>query len=257
MVQEKKPQGSAPRILNLLRCIAENPGEITLKDLAARLSLPQSTAHRLLQHLVAADMVVQSETQAYRPGPEFFRIASLALARIDLPKLAHPFLLKLWNQWQETCVFCLYKPASRTAVVADLVATPHPLRFVIEAHTELSIAWGSLGRSILAFLPQTDVDAVLADTHTGPLSGRPLPSRGEMLTELAVIRDRGCAVFEDRRPLDVAGVAAPVFGADRTVIGCIGTTMPASRFDTQDRDALCAAVTDYARTLSAQIGYRP
>lgn len=256
MPRENPSQGAAPRILSLLRCIAESPGEVALTDLATRMGLAPSTTHRLLQHLLAADMVVQGESQAYRPGPEFFRIASLALAQIDVPKLAHPSLVKLWEQWQETCVLCLYKPASRTAVVADLIATPHPLRFVIEPHAELSIAWGSLGRSILAFLPRADIDAVLAEADSGPLSGRPLPPRKKMLSELAAIRARGCAVFEDRHLLDAAGVAAPVSGAGGAVIGCIGLTMPASRFADHDTDALCAAVIDHAQTLSAELGHR-
>ncbi len=61
MAADKKVQGAAARIVNLLQCVAEESPEFTLKELAERLGLPQSTVHRLLQVLVKADMIERSE----------------------------------------------------------------------------------------------------------------------------------------------------------------------------------------------------
>lgn len=245
--------GAAARVLRVLRCVAEGEREFALKDVAARTGLAASTTHRLLGFLVQADLVERAGPKMYRLGPELFRLGALVLQKFELHKMARPLLHELWTQWQETCSFCLYKPATRTATVVETIRTPHPLQFVLEPHAEISLAWGSMGRSILAFLPDADVEAVLAEDRRGPLSGKHLPTRKAMRQDLERIRQRGYAVYEDK-PLDLAGVTAPVFGPAGEVVGCIGLTMPASRFRKPDEAELCAAVLDKARRLTAAAG---
>jgi DNA-binding IclR family transcriptional regulator len=200
-------------------------------------------------------MVERAGPRSYRLGPELFRVASLVQQKFEIDRIARPFLQELWTEWQETCSFCLYRPGTRTATVVETIRTPHPLQYVFEPFSELSLAWGSLGRSILAWLPKEDVDAVLAHDRRGPISGRRLPSRKTVRAELEAIRKRGYAVYEDRT-INVAGVTAPVFGAAGAVVGSIGVTMPASRFRESDKGELAAAVLLRARRLSAAVGFR-
>jgi DNA-binding IclR family transcriptional regulator len=248
------PQGAGARLVRLLQCAAEAERDFSLKDIAARAGLPPSTVHRLLKLLVKTDMIERAEGELYRIGREFFRLASLVMQKFDYGKIARPFLEDLWREWQETCAFCVYKPAARNALVVDTVRTEHPLQFVIEPLSHISLAWGSLGRSILAHLPEEDVEVVLSEATRGPLSGRPPPSRAKMREELERIRRTGFAVYADHTYLDVAGVAAPVFGADRAVLGSIGVTMPASRFEPADQAELCKSVVEKALALSTALG---
>jgi DNA-binding IclR family transcriptional regulator len=240
----------------LLQCIAEGDGEFSLRSLAQRLRLPPSTVHRLLRLLLDTHMIERAQPDVYRPGRELFRLASLLVQQFDIQKVAQPVLRDLWVRWQETCSLCLYRAADRTAAVFATIPSPQPLQFVIDASTPLSLTWGSLGRSILAHLPGEDIDAVLAQKRRSPLSGRPVPSKPKLLSDLQRIRRLGYALYEDRRGLDVAGVAAPVFGPTGRVLGCVGISMPASRFKSSQRPKLAAAVVESAARLSAAMGFR-
>jgi IclR family acetate operon transcriptional repressor len=251
---EVEADSAAGRVLRLLRCIAEGEREFALKDLVDRTGLAPSTTHRLLGFLVQADLVERAGPKAYRLGPELFRMGALVLQKFDLHKLARPLLQELWTQWQETCSFCLYKPATRTATVVETIRSPHPLQFVLELQAEISLGWGSLGRAILAFLPDEDIEVVMALERRGPISGKNLPTRKAVRQDLERIRERGYAVYEDKT-LDLAGVTAPVFGPGGIVVGCLGITMPASRFRKADESELCAAVVDKARRLGAAGGF--
>jgi DNA-binding IclR family transcriptional regulator len=252
----KKIEGSGRRLVLLLEVIAGLETEFTLKELTARAKLPTTTVHRLLQVLLETDMVERGSGQSYRPGLKLLRIASALLRDIEAPKAAEPFLHHLWQDWQETAVFVLYRPRTRTATVIDTIPAPHPLRFVIERYTEVSLPWGSFGRAILAHLPPNELDSVIAARAVSPLSGRePLPA-SDLLAELASIRRDGVAVYVDLS-LDVAGIAAPIFGAQRTVIGCIGLAMPGTRFGGYDQQEMCAAVAASARGLSEAVGWTP
>ena len=244
-------RGAGPRLILLLRLIAEN-GSFSLKEISERAALPPSTAHRLLQVLSRSGMVERGPHQTYRPGRELYRMASLLRSRFDLGAAARPFLERLWSQWQETAVLCLYNPTSRTGTVVDAILTTHPLRFAVEIGMELALPWGSLGQAMLASLAAEEIEMVLAAATSGPLSGRPLAPREEVLADLDRIRANGFADYFDPN-YDVAGVAAPLFGAGGELVGCLGITMPSRRFDLHDRPAMTAAVRDAACELSELI----
>jgi DNA-binding IclR family transcriptional regulator len=242
-------RGTGPRLILLLRLIAEGGRSFSLKELAAQAKLPPSTVHRLLQVLNRSGMVERGAHQSYGPGRELYRMASLLRAQFDLARIARPQLERLWSEWQETAVLCIYNPTSRTGTIIDAVLTTHPLRFAVEIGMELALPWGSLGQAMLAHLAPRDVEAVLASATTGPLSGRPLAPREQVLAELERIRARGCADYFDPG-YDVAGVAAPLLGKAGVLIGCLGITMPSRRFELHDRSDMATAVRESARALS-------
>jgi len=253
--QTKSAGGASARIVRLLQCVAEAGDEFTVTFLAKRLGLAPSTVHRLLQSLVSTEMIERAGTDSYRPGRELFRMASLLVQRFDITAIARPVLHELWTDWQETCSLCLYESAGRTAKVVDTIASAHPLRYVIEPSATLSLAWGSLGHSILAHLPDADVDTVIAHSKRGPLSGTRAPPRAELLVELRKIRRQGFARYEDRTVLNLAGIAAPVFNSQGAILGCIGVTLPAQRFRLCDTRALAMAVVAAARRVSSALGF--
>jgi DNA-binding IclR family transcriptional regulator len=253
-VAAKSTGGAGARTVRLLQCVAEMGEEFSVTALARRLELAPSTVHRLLQPVVSTGMIERSGVDSYRPGRELFRMASLLVQRFDVRGIVRPILRALWTEWQETCSLCLYDSASHTAKVVDTIASAHPLQYVIDPAATLSLAWGSLGRSILAYLPDEHVDIVLAASKRGPLSGKKAPPRAEMLAELRRIRRRGYARYEDRAVLNIAGIAAPVFSGHSAVLGSIGVTMPATRFRSCDSRALAEAVVAAAARVSSALG---
>jgi DNA-binding IclR family transcriptional regulator len=245
----KLPSGAADRLAYLLKLVAAGPAQFTLGELAAGAGLPTSSVHRLLQALVRSGLVERGHGQTYRPGRELHRLASQLVARFDLVRSATPLLEDLVSQWHETAVLCTYSPSLRTAIIADVVMTRHPLRFAVERGGEIQLPWGSLGHAILAFLPQGDTEAIMREAKVGPLSGRPRSTRPEMEAELQHIRERGFARYFDPR-YDIAGISAPVFGAFGEILGCLGVTMPSKRYQRHLEDDLAKAVRASAVTLS-------
>jgi DNA-binding IclR family transcriptional regulator len=248
-------RGSGARTILVLRCIAEGEPEFTLSAISQKLKLSPSTVHRLLRALTEAGLVERTPSQSYRIGAEFFRLAALVAGKFEMGRRARPYLHDLWKLSQETCAFGLYRQATQSVMIAEVIHTTFPLRYVIEKLTTLSLTWGSLGRAILAHLPESEFQGAYAAASTGPLSGRPPPSRQELRAALSEIRKRGYAVYEDRAHLDVAGVAAPVFNAAGEVIGAMGVMMPLSRFDKYPLAKLSAPVMAHARMMSESLGF--
>ncbi len=243
------PRGSADRLAYLLKLVASGPDHFSLGDLSERSHLPASSVHRLLKSLARAGLVERGDGQSYRPGRELYLLASQVLSQFDITRSARPMLEELVKRWHETAVLCLYSPASRRALIADVIPTPHPLRFAVERGGEISLPWGSLGRAILAFLPPAQIEVIIREAAVGPLTGRPKSSRRELTAELGKIRTEGYARYFDPR-YDIAGIAGPVFGQSQEIIGCIGVTMPSKRYKLHTEDALAVAVQQAAKKLS-------
>lgn len=247
----KTPSGSGERLIHLIKLIAAGPHSFSLGEFAARASLPASSVHRLLKILEKTGLVERGSGQTYRPGRELHRIASQLVSRFDLARSARPLLQDLVDRCHETAVLCVYNPSARRAVVAEVVLTPHPLRFNIEKGLEISLPWGSLGRAVLAFLPRSETEMVLRTENAGPLTGRPRPAREELEAELGYVREHGFARYCEPQ-FDLAGFAAPVFNGDGEILGSLGVIMPSSRYSQHLEDELAGAIKAAAGDLSEQ-----
>lgn len=249
MTDGESPRGSADRLVHLLKLVAGGPNCFSLSDLAHRAGLPVSTVHRLLQVLLRSGLVERGPGQSYRPGRELHWLAAQLVSRFDLGRSARPVLEELAGRWQETAVLCAYSPTARNAVIVDAVRASRTLRFNIEVGMRVGLPWGSLGRAILAHLPAGEIEAVFRATTIAPLSGRRRRSHEEFDADLAKVRAEGVARYYDPG-FDLAGMAAPIFGAHRELLGCIGVTMPSSHYQLHMHDDLAEAVREGARELS-------
>lgn len=243
------PRGAADRVAYLLKLVAAGPASFSLSDIAERAVLPQSTVHRLLQALVRSGLVERGASQTYRPGRELNRMASQLVSRFDLVSTARPWLKELVGNWNETAVLCIYSPVEQIAIIADVELTTHPLRFAVDRGVEISLPWGSLGRAVLAFLPDGEIEAIIRRSHIGPLTGRPRLPRDELERELATVRANHYSRYFDPA-IDIAGIAAPIFRSDGAILGCIGVTMPSSRYQLHLEDNLVLAVVEAARMIT-------
>ncbi|CAN5560546.1 IclR family transcriptional regulator [soil metagenome] len=246
--------GTVERVIRLLQFVAEE-GQFNLKDAAAALSLPPSTTHRLLQLLVRMDLVQRDEQQNYKISREYYRIGSLASRRFDINSAAHPHLAEMSELYDETASFALYMPATHQGMIVETIATRHPLQHRIDLYANWQLTWGSLGRAMLAYLPDPEVEAVLANASPSPATGQPVPTMQSLAAELAGIRALGHYVSINQNVLGATGTAAVVLGLDGRVIGSIGITIPVARYKPESQPEISALVMRHAQALSASLGY--
>jgi DNA-binding IclR family transcriptional regulator len=191
--------------------------EISVK-FAQRLSLPPSTVHRLLKLLMTQGLIEQrASTQRYRAGRELFRVASLITRQIDVEEIARPILDALRDACHETCYFAMYLPASRRFVGTVVARSPHPLGYHFEPLMEQKVAWGAVGRCMLAYLPEEVVARALAGRALRPRAIR-TPKLADMKAALKVIREHGYASAEGEIFPGSDRFARVVFDADGNVM---------------------------------------
>jgi DNA-binding IclR family transcriptional regulator len=244
------------RVVRLLQCVAEMGGEISVKEFAQRLSLPPSTVHRLLKLLMTQGLIEQrATTQRYRAGRELFRVASLITRQIDIEEIARPILNALRDACHETCYFAMYLPVSRRFVGTVVARSPHPLGYHFEPLMEQKVAWGAVGRCMLAYMPEDVVAKAVAEAGPSP-AGNPPPKLADMKAALQEIRERGYASAEGEIFPEAIGFARVVFDADGNVMGSLGITMPMIRYKPAMHKQLAGLVIGKAKELSKALGHR-
>jgi DNA-binding IclR family transcriptional regulator len=252
---EKQTVGTVSRVIRLLQLVAEM-GSFSLKDMAQRLQLPPSTTHRLLQLLVQSDIIERTEHQTYKVGREYYRLGSLAAKQFDLNAAARSYLVEIGAEFGETCSFALYLPVERKGIIVDTVRTLHPLRHHIDEFVPWPLVWGALGRTMLAYLPDDVVAAVLAASDPSPALSQPPPTKESLVAEFAGIRALGYYVSINQNVMGATGTAAPVFAAAGRLVGSLGITVPIARYKPEMQPALSASIVRHARALSSALGYR-
>lgn len=248
----------AERLISVIQAFAEGPDVLTLKELGERLTLPPSSVHRVLEPLVGLGLVERAPRRRYRMGPELYRIAARVEHRFELVTAAKPLMAEIVEACGETCLLAIFSGSQRRILLAHKIDTKLTLRFKFDLLQNITPAWGSLGRAILAWLPPTEVQGIMAEAEPSPVTGKPVPSLATLQQEFEEIRRRGIAISHGQRAAaDAMGISAPFFDATGQVRGGLGVVAPQFRMPPDKVTKVARLVSQKAARLSHILGHRP
>ena len=202
------------RALRLLRCFTEDevsfgagsPNDsvaLSASDIARRMDLPTSTAHRLARTMLAAGFLeLDGNTLRYRLGPTVVELGLQAYNDRGLPRVL-PELVHLARVTRATADLAI-RSADHVVIVARGAARPE---YVVGLRRPLHST--SLGKVLLAW--DRPSAAEIADLGPlRPLTERTIVNPAELVAELAGVRKAGYAVNDGESSVGVRTVAVPI-----------------------------------------------
>lgn len=253
-----RSEGPILRALRLIRLLSEAEVELTVKQTATELGVPDSTAHRLLQVFTQEGFVRKlTGSPRYRAGIELERVARLLGSKGGIVEMSRPFLEELVARSNEASMFVAHLPASDEVSVMAAINSSHPLRYDIQLFQPHSVAWGATGRSILAFLPEEEQRKVHGTAGRSPGTGQLLPQWSDFKHAMDEIRARGYAISRGEKISGAVGMGAPVYGTEDRVIGALCMTIPEMRFDPRAEPLLAEILKKQAESFSARFTGNP
>ncbi|MEU4892764.1 IclR family transcriptional regulator [Streptomyces sp. NPDC044780] len=225
-------------------------GGLTVSQVAERLGVARSTAHRLLAMLVYRDFAVQDDQRVYRAGP-VLELAAHSQSQVSrLRAAALPHLHRLVGLLEETANLTI-----RTGDTARFIAGVECARtlrvgsregMVFPAHRTTA------GLLLLAELTDDELDQVYApERHQDRPGDR--PDLAALRTELARLRRSGFAVNQDRSERGLVAVGVPVRGADGVALAGVSVSLPGVRYDPGRLRSLVATLNAAARAMEADL----
>lgn len=223
-----------------------------VKELSDALGMNVSTVHRLLTALVNKRILRQGSVNAkYAPGPWLLDVAFAQLRRLDLPKVALPFMRRLRDETRETVTLSIRDGVTRIYIAQ--IESQQEIRQTVETGRRLPLLPGGSGKAILAFLPPAEIDAYF-DQHDSAASAT--TDRAGWRSEFERVRCAGFASSRSERLPGAASVAAPILDYSGSVVGCISVSGPIQRFGEEAIARYGPLVRSIASEISGELGAR-
>jgi IclR family KDG regulon transcriptional repressor len=240
------------RALTILHSVAEQPRHIG--EVAAVLGVHHSTALRLLHTLRKHGFVAEMPDHRYRLGAATFRLAFQALEGIDLRETAHPAMQRLNDKTGET--IHLGTLEGDNVVYIDKVEAQHPVRMHSRVGAIANLHCAGVAKAILAFLPEEERQALLADRALTSRTEHTLTTVDALEANLARARERGFVLDDEENEVGIHCVAAPIFDGTGAVAGSVSISTPISRVDDETLLGFAPALLEATHEISEELGWR-
>lgn len=239
----KSVKGVLPRAVLILRALSKpHVQSLRASEIAIEAGLPLQTTLRLLLDMSRAGLTMRDDQgRRWSLGPFAFTLGAAAGRQIDWGQRAIGVLSQLTYWSQETAILTARRDAYGVHVA--IVDSPQKLHLTDHVGTRLPLNLGASGRSILAYLPDTEKKNVLGE----------LRSAGEvfdtewMEEECIQIRQQGYALTEGERDEHTVGIASPIF-QNYLVVGSLMVAGPDFRLN---GDGVKLAVTSLLRAVES------
>jgi DNA-binding IclR family transcriptional regulator len=213
------------RVAGILRALKDEPGGLSLSQIAARVGLPRSTVHRLVVALEGEQLLAPvSREGGYRLGPALAGLA--AVSERGLALAAHPFLVALSRELDETVDLAVRQ--HDLVLFVDHIDVPRRLRAASSLGALFPAYCTANGKALLAALDDEELAGLLPE-RLERLTPSTITARSELLAELARVREEGVAYDREEHTLGISAVGATVTdGAGR--LAAVSVPVPAQRF---------------------------
>jgi IclR family transcriptional regulator, pca regulon regulatory protein len=241
--------------LRILSLFDEQRPSWRVSDLAVAAGLPMPTAYRVVMTLVSEGYLDHLPNGEYRPGVRTLTLGMAALRSLDLVGIATPKLTELGQRTGETVNLAVLTGDRVLYLVrlrnSDLVTAN------IQVGSTLPAVHASIGKLLLAFLDEADLEARITDASFSASSGPNAKlSLAELREELRTIRDQGWAMQDEELAYGLRSVAGPVTGPDGRVLAGVNLAVQARDWSTQRiirelKPAVLATCAEISALLSA------
>ncbi len=239
---------SVTSALDVLDCFLDSD-ELGVSDIARRLGVAKSTAHRLLTSLSARGLTDKNpETGHYRLGLHLFELGQLAGDRMRLRRTAAPLLEEL--RQLSGCTVHLGIASGSNVVYLERLETLRGMQMMTSVSRSQPSHCTSSGKVIAAF----DPDAARARKAAGfpALTDVSIRTEADYDRALMEVRRRGVATNIGEALDGVSSVAAPVLdssGRARAAISLVGPTSQISGNVGRSAQLVSVAARRLARSL--------
>lgn len=225
-------------------------GQLTVTEVAERLGVARSTAHRLLAMLVYRDFAVQTEDRAYRAGPVLELAAHSHSTTSRLRAAALPHLAELVQVVGESTNLII-----RTGDTARFIASVECSQALRVGNREGMVFPAHRVTGGLVLLAELDRDQVEAIYDLERYADRPddRPDLGRLHRELKKIREGGFALNQGRSERGVVAVGRVVRDPAGQAVAGVSLSMPSIRYDPHQLPSWVAALGFAARAIEAEL----
>lgn len=238
------------RMMRLLDALAKHTDPVPLKILAQETQLHSSTAHRILNDMVACRLVDRVEPSAYRLGMRLLEFGNLVKARLSVREAALPHMRRLHQATGQT-VNLSVRQGDEIVYVERAYSERSGMQVVRAIGGRAPLHLTSVGK---LFLANDDLQSVRGYAARTGLTGNTPNSITDLTSleqDIARARQLGYSRDNEELELGVRCIAAGIRDDQGKLVAGLSISTPADRM----QDAWLDALNRTAQEISRSLGY--
>jgi DNA-binding IclR family transcriptional regulator len=244
------------RVLSIIDALTKVREDASVAELAQRVKLHKSTAHRLLSILERHRIVERvSETGRYRLGLRLFELGTIAMDRFNIRDRARPYLESLLEELNETVHLCALDAGE--VLYLDKIEPARSVRMASRIGHRKPVHCTAVGKAILAHLSKGEQDSILQLHGLPRITPKTITTAVELKAEFKPIRERGYALDNEETEMGLRCIGAAILDYSGHPVAAVSVSAPSFRLTMDKVPDLAGPVVRVARALSEELGYRP
>ncbi len=253
----KKNSGSlvpaVERAVQILKLFHSADETLGVSELSRRLELNKSTLHGILNTLAYHDLLERDhQTKTYRLGYGLVALGSRVSSRMDLRAMAHPYLVELAGQVEQTVLLGVFR--EEHVFILDREEAPHDLKISAQIGQRMPFCAGVFGYVFGAAMPKAQLTELVRERGLRAFTRNSITKLPKYRKVLAQVRECGYAVESEEFLQGVSAVAAPILNAKGQVAAALCIVGLSARLPEARLAKLGGQVGRVAEDVSRRLG---
>lgn len=240
------------RMMSLLDALAQSDEAVSLKKLAEITELHPSTAHRILNDMVACRLVERADSGTYRLGLKLLELGNLVKARLsvrDAANLPMRALHKLTGQTVNLSV----RQGDEIVYIDRAYSERSGMQVVRAIGGRAPLHLTSVGKLFLADDDAAKLKSYVAKTGLKSHTANSISNLVELEKELDKVKALGHARDDEELEVGVSCMAAAILDDSGKLVAGLSLSAPTERI----QEEWLKSLKDTALQISKSLGYKP
>ncbi|MGG3467594.1 IclR family transcriptional regulator [Neobacillus pocheonensis] len=246
---------SIERATDVLELFLASQQELSVKEISEKLGLSKSTIHGIIKTLEYRGYLQQDpDDLKYRLGLKLFELGNKVSNQFDVGKIARPVMKELVETLMETVHLVVFERGE--VIYIEKLDGPQSLRIYSQIGKRAPIHCTGVGKSILAFQAEEEIDRILANEILESFTEYTMTDKAAIKSHLETIREQGYAIDDEEIELGLKCVAAPIFNHQGKVIAAISCASPKVRLTDEKLAEVIKEIKQAALVISTNMGFK-
>ena len=218
---------SLARGLAVIEAFTPQTPQMSISQLSLRTGLSRAAVRRCLYTLVKLGFAGADEAQRYSLRPKMLTLANTYTASSTLANAAQPILERMSANFGES--FSVATLDGEDIVYIARTSVTRVMSVDLHIGSRLPAFCTSMGRVLLAYLPQDQLEQYLSRVTLTPYTPRTINSVEKLRLALRNVRRNGYALCDQELEIGLRSLAVPVHASNGRVVATVNLSGHAPR----------------------------
>ena len=243
---------SLARGLEVIRSFSAESPRQTLTEVAERAGLTRAGARRILLTLQTLGYV-HHDGRLFQLTPRMLDLGFAYLSSLPFWNLAEPVMEGLVAEVKESCSAAVLDGTDIVYVLR--VPTQKIMRINLGVGSRLPAYCTSMGRMLLAGLPESELRQRLLDSQPVARTQATVVDIGQLMSRIAQVRQQGWALVDQELEEGLISMAAPIKDRQGQTLAALNISGQANRSNAQVmQDTMLGPLLSASQTISRMVG---